>query len=212
MSAVADYLREIRKNLDKGDSTEHTHRPAPVPREGGRCRREGDICGRRQRDTPSPRPSPSEWRGSAGYLSPCGRGRSERKRGAGEGHSLRPRLDQPHPVLRRRARCRLELPRRRITGLREMAQGPQRPQPRLPRHSALPEDRCRTERRIQAIAEPQQSASPGNGGVLSLPETLGPPGFSDRIFGCGSGHSSAGESQPALGVSCNDFPCKQLQQ
>jgi len=28
MSAVADYIREIRKNLDKGDSTEHTHRPA----------------------------------------------------------------------------------------------------------------------------------------------------------------------------------------
>jgi hypothetical protein len=28
MSTVADYLREIRKNLDKGDSTEHTHRPA----------------------------------------------------------------------------------------------------------------------------------------------------------------------------------------
>ena len=28
MSAFADYIREIRKNLDKGDSTEHTHRPA----------------------------------------------------------------------------------------------------------------------------------------------------------------------------------------
>jgi hypothetical protein len=28
MSAVTDYIREIRKNLDKGDSTEHTHRPA----------------------------------------------------------------------------------------------------------------------------------------------------------------------------------------
>jgi len=28
MNAFADYLREIRKNLDKGDSTEHTHRPA----------------------------------------------------------------------------------------------------------------------------------------------------------------------------------------
>jgi hypothetical protein len=28
MSVVADYIREIRKNLDKGDSTEHTHRPA----------------------------------------------------------------------------------------------------------------------------------------------------------------------------------------
>ena len=24
----ADYLREIRKSLDKGDATEHTHRPA----------------------------------------------------------------------------------------------------------------------------------------------------------------------------------------
>ncbi len=28
MNAFADYLREIRKNLDKGDSTEHTHRHA----------------------------------------------------------------------------------------------------------------------------------------------------------------------------------------
>jgi hypothetical protein len=28
MSAFTDYIREIRKNLDKGDSTEHTHRPA----------------------------------------------------------------------------------------------------------------------------------------------------------------------------------------
>jgi hypothetical protein len=28
MNAFADYIREIRKNLDKGDSTEHTHRPA----------------------------------------------------------------------------------------------------------------------------------------------------------------------------------------
>jgi hypothetical protein len=28
MSAFADYIREIRKSLDKGDSTEHTHRPA----------------------------------------------------------------------------------------------------------------------------------------------------------------------------------------
>ncbi len=28
MSAFADYIKEIRKNLDKGDSTEHTHRPA----------------------------------------------------------------------------------------------------------------------------------------------------------------------------------------
>jgi hypothetical protein len=28
MSAFADYIKEIRKNLDKGDSTEHTHRLA----------------------------------------------------------------------------------------------------------------------------------------------------------------------------------------
>ena len=28
MNALAEYLREIRKNLEKGDSTEHTHRPA----------------------------------------------------------------------------------------------------------------------------------------------------------------------------------------
>ncbi|MDX9973553.1 MAG: hypothetical protein RBU21_11270, partial [FCB group bacterium] len=28
MSVVAEYVKEIRKNLERGDSTEHTHRPA----------------------------------------------------------------------------------------------------------------------------------------------------------------------------------------
>lgn len=28
MSAFAEYVRDIRKNLEKGDATEHTHRPA----------------------------------------------------------------------------------------------------------------------------------------------------------------------------------------
>ena len=28
MSAFSEYVRDIRKNLERGDSTEHTHRPA----------------------------------------------------------------------------------------------------------------------------------------------------------------------------------------
>ena len=28
MNAFSEYIRDIRKNLERGDSTEHTHRPA----------------------------------------------------------------------------------------------------------------------------------------------------------------------------------------
>ncbi len=63
----------------------------------------------------------------------------------------RTRLDQQDAILRRRAQGGLGVPHRRLPGLPQVAEGPQRPEAHLRRHAALPEDRRRPRTRPFAL-------------------------------------------------------------
>jgi len=69
---------------------------------------------------------------------------AERRRRAG------PCLDQQHAVFRGGTARGLGVPHRRLSGLRKMAQGPQRPRPLLRRPDALPADCSRARRNAPA--------------------------------------------------------------
>jgi len=79
-----------------------------------------------------------------------GAGRQPRREGplhrAGAGRRAGPRVDQRHAVLRGRAARGLGVPRGRLPGLRQVAQGPQGPAAHLRRPNALPVRRRRARR------------------------------------------------------------------